>query len=416
MEHRKKINTHFLYGGEENAVNLLNYINENLTDKLALAKSLLLNINLQNINNILQISSFSNSYKVLLIESFLILEVFLPLLNKIDEYIFTMGAVSLISDMMPLVSYNRDIVRLGLKFAKENHYPQIDLLLDKDGVKNEKSFSFVIAPKINSLGRVLEDRRVNTGLTYFVNNDINIIKESLKLIEYTNDHRKVISNEAIKKIDYKKYEDKIFIIDRFDDISEGLIGLIANRVLNEVNKPCIIFTKDKKTGYLKGSARSLEGLPLVTLFSELEDIIVQFGGHAMAGGIAIEEKNLDDFILRANEVAKKYTLKKKEKLIIECELDELNIENYELINSLSPYGEGFEEPYLSIKFPCKNISYLSNGKHIKGNVNFGCSFIAFNVKKDYGRVGEVTLIGRLTKDSYRGGNYLSLQVDEVIEC
>jgi single-stranded-DNA-specific exonuclease len=335
------------------------------------------------------------------------------LLNKTDEYLLTLASLATISDMMPLKGYNRDIVRLGLEKAKANHYPQFNLLVGKEGIQDEKSFSFVCAPKINSLGRVLETTKVNKGVEYFVSKDLNVIKEIEQLIEFTNDKRKVITNEAASKIDLSLYENKKIIIDCFNDISEGLIGLIANKVLNEANKPCIIFTKDDKTGYLKGSARSLEGLPLVELFSKMSDLIVQFGGHALAGGIAIEEKNLPAFITKANEIASTYTIKEKSKLIIPCELEELNLENYGLIRSLAPYGEEFNEPYLSIKMPCKNISYISNGRHIKGQVNFVTSFIGFNQNKDFGRKGEVTLIGKLEKDNFKGEGYLSFKVEEV---
>lgn len=338
------------------------------------------------------------------------------LLNRTDDYLLSLASLATISDMMPLISHNRNIVRIGIEKVKNEEYLPFKSLLNNEKVKDEKSFSFVCAPKVNSLGRVLENTKVNKGVEFFVNNkDEMIVSEISRLIEFTNDKRKVISNEAVSKIDYSKYADKAFIVDCFNDIQEGLIGLVANKIINEANKPVVIFTKDHNSGLLKGSARSLEGLPLNEIFSRMSDLIVQFGGHAQAGGLSIEESKFDEFIERVNILAKEYTIIPKKKMIIDCSLDELNYENYEIINSLAPYGEGFNEPYLSVEFPCKNINYLKDYKHIKGIINFGCTFIGFNMNKDFGRSGNVKLIGRLELDSYRGGKFLSFNVVEVEE-
>lgn len=337
------------------------------------------------------------------------------LLKETDPYLLSLASLATVSDMMPLIKENRDIVRLGIEEVKKGEYLPFQLLLNNEIIKDEKGFSFTCAPKVNSLGRVLENTTVNKGVEFFVNKDENIIREIAKLIEFTNNKRKVISQEAVEKIDYSKYQDKAFIVDRFDDVQEGLIGLVANKVINEVNKPVVIFSKDHKTGYLKGSSRSLEGLPLVDIFSRMQDLIVQFGGHAQAGGISIEESKYDDFVDRINLLAKDYTIIPKKKLIIPCSYEELNYENYLILRSLAPYGEGFNEPYLSVDFPCKNISYLKGYKHIKGIINFNCSFIGFNLNRDYGRNGYVRLIGKLGLDSFKGGNNLSFMVEEVVE-
>lgn len=336
------------------------------------------------------------------------------LLNETDDYLLTLASLATISDMMPLVSHNRNIVRIGLDKAKNGDYLPFKLLLNNEEINDEKSFSFVCAPKINSLGRVLENTNVNKGVEFFVNKDDEMnVAEIARLIEFTNNKRKVISNEAAMNIDYSKYSDKSFVVDYLKDIQEGLIGLVANKVINEINKPVVIFTKDHKSGLLKGSARSLEGLPLNEIFSKMSDLIVQFGGHAQAGGLAIEENKLDEFISRINILANDYTPIPKKKLIIDCKMEDFTYENYEIIRSLAPYGVGFEEPYLSLIYPCKNINYLKGFQHIKGTINFGCSFIGFNTNKDYGRSGNVKLIGHLALDSFRGNKFLSFNVIEV---
>ena len=336
------------------------------------------------------------------------------MLNEIDEYLLVLASLATISDMMPLRGYNRNIVRLGLDIAKKNSYPQFNLLMGNNFIQDEKSFSFVCAPKVNSLGRVLESNKVNKGVDFFISDNLSVIHDVYELIDYTNEKRKNISLQAFNKIDLSKYENDNFIIDRLDDVQEGLIGLIANKVLNEVNKPCVIFTKIPNTGLLKGSSRSLEGLPLVEIFSRLSHLIVQFGGHALAGGIAIKEENYEEFKRQLNVLAKEYHYSKKQKLIIECESIDFRLENYNILKSLGPYGEEFNEPYLSIKIKGSNIIKNNDKNMIKGSIGLYCNFVGFNVFENFKFDKEYTLIGKLDKDNFRGGDYLSFKVEEII--
>ena len=335
-------------------------------------------------------------------------------LDRVDEYLLILAALATISDMMPLKSYNRIIVRIALKLLKENNYLTFLILNNGETIVDEKDLSFNIAPKINAVGRVITDTKVNRVINFFSTDSKDEMASLGDFINECNDQRKSIAQEAYRKIDLSKHEKSLVVVEYMDFLIEGLIGLVANRVLNELKKPCVIFTQTEEKGLLKGSARSFEGFPLSEVFKQLEYLLVGYGGHAQAGGLSIKEENLLEFTKQINLLAEGKEYKEKEKVIIEANRFDLNLYNYKLIKSLAPFGEGFEEPYIAVEIPSSIISYLSNGVHIKGNINPECSFIGFNINKRFPLGQMVKLIGKLDIESFRGNNRLTLKIDKVI--
>lgn len=334
-------------------------------------------------------------------------------LGRIDDYLLILGALATISDMMPLIGYNRTIVRLALKLLKENKYLPFLILNNGEMITNEKDLSFNISPKVNAVGRIITDTKVNRVVNFFTTDSKEEMAVLGDFINNCNDQRKNISSEAFRKIDLSKHQSSLVVVECMDFLIEGLIGLVANRVLNELKKPCVIFTSTEEKDILKGSARSFIGFPLSETFKKLEHLLVGYGGHAQAGGLSIKRENLEEFTKEINSLAVGKEFKEKEKIIIECDRFDLNIHNYRLIKSLGPFGEGFEEPYIEVEIPCTIISYLSNGLHIKGDVNPECGFIGFNINKKFPINGTIKLQGKLELESFRGKERLSLKVEKV---
>ena len=334
-------------------------------------------------------------------------------LNKVDDLLLILAALATISDMMPLVSYNRTIVRLALSLLKEKRFLPFLILNDGNEITDEKDLSFNIAPKINSVGRILVGNKIHRVVKFFTSNSKEELAVLGDFINNCNEERKSLSQEAFRKIDLSKHKDSLVVVEYMDFLIEGLIGIVANRVLNELKKPCVIFTNAEEEGVLKGSARSMLGFPLSDAFKELESLLIKFGGHAQAGGLSMKKENLPLFIKEINKLAIGKEIKEKDKIIIECNRFDFNLHNYRLIKSLAPFGEGFEEPYLSCEIPSSIISYLSNNQHIRGNINPECSFIGFNFNKVYPLGQMVKLIGKLSIETFRGKERLTFKVEQV---
>ncbi len=335
------------------------------------------------------------------------------LLNKIDHYLLCLAGLATISDLMPLKGYNRIIVKNTIKILKNEEISQFKILMDSKQI-DEKALGFSLAPKINAVGRVKEDNSANKVVKYFVTDDFSKRIQLANFINSVNDQRKLMCAEAYSSLDFYDCTDDNVIVKYIPSLKEGLVGLVAGKILNIFNKPVIVFTKSEN-GLLKGSGRSLEGFSLGESFFKLRNLLEVYGGHALAGGLTIKEENLIEFKKQINLLAKDKIIKIKPKNIIDMDQDDFSYENYQILKKLSPFGEDFEEPYLQYKINVNQISFIGNMKqHIRGIINKGCSFIHFNVDKSKLNKKYVTLIGHLDEDYYKGDHNISFIVEEII--
>ena len=187
------------------------------------------------------------------------------LLGKYDDYLVTLAGLSVVSDMMELKGYNRDVVRLALFNLQKHRYSRLISLTDNDTI-SEKTFGLEIAPKINAIARIVTNKNINLLVKYLTSSDEIYAKSLRDWILKNNEVRKQLTTQAIEKISSDEIEGKDGIVLKLD-ILEGLIGLIANRLLSTYNVPVLIFTEDEKDpSILKGSIRSKEGFNVTNAF------------------------------------------------------------------------------------------------------------------------------------------------------
>lgn len=337
------------------------------------------------------------------------------LLGYFDDYLVTIAGLSVISDLMELKGYNRDVVRLALRNLKENKYQQFFELLDSPDVITEKSFSLEIAPKINAIGRLVEDKNINLLVKYMVSNDKDEIKKIAYWIKNNNDLRKTLTKEAVEAL--PKDLGALPGIALKLDIKEGLIGLIANRLLNEYNVPAIIFTNDSvdKT-LLKGSIRSKEGFNVQKAFESLKKYMIGGGGHALAGGITIKEEDFNDFKHDFESLCEEHKFIKGELPAINISLSDITFENYEILRKFAPFGMGFEEPlFLLEKIPTKSLQFISFGKHLSTPISINSKLLGFNMSEAEIKAKlNIDLFGKFIVSSFRDKLTLELRIEDYL--
>lgn len=301
------------------------------------------------------------------------------LLGYYDEYLLTLAGLSVVSDMMELKDYNRDVVRLAISTLNKNRYPRLMNLTDAEEV-DEKVFSLEIAPKINAIARVITNKNVNLLVKYLTSDDENYVHSLHDWIIENNEKRKSLTVEAVEQIPSEEIKDKKGIVLKLD-VLEGLIGLIANRLLNEYNVPVLIFTCDEKNPeVLKGSIRSKDGFNVTKAFSSLEKYLLTGGGHAFAGGLSINAKDFDAFKEEFERLCEEHPFETSEKESIEISLRDITMENYRIIRSLAPYGVGFPEPLFKISdLPTRGLTFISYGKHLSTQLSIQSKLLGFNM-------------------------------------
>lgn len=303
------------------------------------------------------------------------------LLGYYDDYLLTLGGLSVVSDMMELKDINRDVVRLAIDTLKKKRFERLISLTENETI-DEKTFGLEIAPKINAIARIITNKNVNLLVKYLTSNDLNYVASLHDWIISTNEKRKELTKVASETIDESELIDKKGIVLKLD-VLEGLIGLIANKLLGTYNVPVLIFTSDEAhPGILKGSIRSKEGFNVTKAFESLNKYLLTGGGHAFAGGLSIKEEDFDSFKVEFEELCEKYQFTHIEKPSIKIELKDITMENYRLIQTFAPFGVGFNEPLFKIEnLPTRGLTFISYGKHLSTALSIQSKLLGFNMNE-----------------------------------
>ena len=332
------------------------------------------------------------------------------MLGRIDKYLATLASISLISDMMPLVDYNRDLLRSTINDYVPGEFLQIDLLADQEAI-DSNVIGMKISPRINSIGRLVDDESINNIVKFFVSDDREFILNYYNYILEMNDTRKNLSKETAD-LDIKDVGAAIVIK---GDFKEGIIGLIANSLVNKYHVPSIVFSKAEDGSY-KGSARAPEGFNIVKAFTELSNLLITFGGHALAGGCSVEADKFDDFRSSFIKLVESTPLEYVEHPSIDVSINDLNYETYDLINSFAPFGESWPAPILKINhIKTDTLTFSRDEKHILTTIGNSLRLVGFNfLKKEVLENRYIDMTGTLKKGSYRGYSYIEFQIKEIV--
>jgi single-stranded-DNA-specific exonuclease len=286
-------------------------------------------------------------------------------------------ALGTVADMVKLDKTNRILIKYGLNLIKQRKCrPGIvhlfETLNKKIEVANEDDLGFLIAPRINAAGRI-DDMRV--GIQCLISDDSTPLKEITRQLNSINHKRKKMqlemSDEAddlVKKINSKDLMEPIIIL-RGEHWHEGVIGLIASRIKERYGKPTLIFSRGEET--ISASARSIPGFHLRDFLIEVDrihpELMVKFGGHAMAAGLTIKSDQFERMREIFYDTAKSYNPNKIDYLTYHDGAltdDELCLEMLEWYEKLRPWGKDFEYPIYYQEFYITSYKWLQE-KHFK---------------------------------------------------
>ena len=330
-----------------------------------------------------------------------------------------LAAIATVGDIVPLVDENRAIAKLGIdKINSGNCLKSISFMLKKLEFEkiNSTDISFKVVPRLNACGRM--DNAIKV-FEFLIETDDKLLEEKFAEIDGDNTLRLASIDKGNKLIDkqlclYDSKEPSLLIK---GDFHEGIIGILASRVCHEFNKPAIIFTKTED-GTLKGSGRSIDGIDIHTIISEMSDILVNFGGHKMAVGVEIEESSFDEFKRIFNSkiqvISNENTF-----LINNCKYDieifeeDLTEEFYKQFTLLEPFGCENEKPILAIKQTSTIVEPMSEKvfKHYRCFTKNNTPLVSFNYYKlaDLSKSeSEKLFIVELGENSYKGKTKLSV--------
>jgi single-stranded-DNA-specific exonuclease len=345
-------------------------------------------------------------------------------------------ALGTVADVVSLDNNNRILVEQGLKRIRAGvTRPGIQALLEIAGKDQKKivasDFGFALGPRINAAGR-LDD--MSYGINCLLAKDLASARVMAADLDDLNKSRREIEQgmqqEAEQVLKSLKFSDDNLphAISLFqNDWHQGVIGIVAGRLKEKFHRPSIVFAgtsndtsienreTTEKSAEIKGSARSIPGLHIRDLLEHIDtqhpNIIIKFGGHAMAAGLSIIEDNFEKFQQLFNQYAEQWLSSDDLKGTIssdgELPTQEMTLGFAQLLRDSGPWGQNFIEPLFDDKFKLVQQRIVGH-KHLKLVVEKnGKVFdaIAFNVDlnrwPDH-KTQEVHLAYRLDINEFRG--------------
>ena len=273
-----------------------------------------------------------------------------------------------VCDVVPLIELNRAFVKQGLKIMSKRKNLGLKTLSDMSEISympTSKDVGFKIGPKINAGGRIGQsDLGVNLLLSSEPEKAYLISKQLHDLNLKRRDIENKVLLDAIDKADKEKNN---IIVLHSNDWHEGIIGIIASRIVDLYNKPCIVISTQKDIA--KGSARSVQGfdIGLAIIKAKQKNLIIKGGGHAMAGGFSIEVKNIDIFKFEINHLFNKIDTKLNNDLLIDLALSPQALDDnfIKYIEMLEPFGSSNKEPVLMLNNIEVSKANIVKKSHIK---------------------------------------------------
>ena len=288
------------------------------------------------------------------------------------DYCGDLAAVGTVADVMPLTGENRTLVKAGLRQLQQTDRPGMEALLEEVGLAGKpvtaENVSYAIAPRINAAGRM--DSAV-TALQLVLCEDPDRAAELAHKLNQINVQRQETETQIFQAVQQQLEQQPDCLEDRVmllwgRDWHPGVIGIVASRMVERTGRPVIIVTVDQQ-GEGKGSGRSVQGFNLHACIGSCADLLIRYGGHAMAAGLSVREENLPELRRRLNEwAARECPVLHTPPLCCDLaiHLDRITVDSVRRLEQLAPYGAENPTPVFLLQNAVLDGVYpVSEGKH-----------------------------------------------------
>ncbi len=345
-------------------------------------------------------------------------------------------ALGTVADVVPLDANNRILTWQGLSRIRAGKCrPGIKALLEISNRDPQQlaasDLGFALGPRLNAAGR-LDDMSVGVALLLCDNlGEARVLASELDAL-----------NQTRKEIEQGMQAEALILCEKLERSSEtlpgglamyhpewhqGVVGILASRIKERFHRPVIAFAP-AGDGTLKGSGRSIQGLHMRDALERLDtlypDLMIKFGGHAMAAGLSLEEHKFEQFQQRFGELVTEWL----DPALLQGEVisdgplsaAEMSMEVAQLLRDAGPWGQMFPEPLFDGRFRLLQLRLVGE-RHLKVMVEpVGggplLDGIAFNIDTtcwpDNG-VREVELAYKLDINEFRGNRSLQIIIDDI---
>lgn len=335
-----------------------------------------------------------------------------------------LACLGTVADMMPLLDVNRSLVSHGLKVLRGSQRLGIKEILKEAAVEQSEvgvyEINFVLAPRINAMGRLAHGI---DSLRLLCTKSRERARKLASLLGETNSRRQKIVDEVLSHAKGEAQADQGLVIVAHESYHEGVIGLAASGLVEKFYRPAIVFAKGEV--YSKASARSVPGFDIISAVRELNNLLVNGGGHAMAAGFTIRTEDLETFSQKLKEISAPLItpelFSRRLKIDTDINFSQLNYELLEKLLKFEPTGIGNPRPtFASFEVEVLEVRVVGqNKKHLKlilrqGNHDFEA--IAFNFGHLLPKINQESVIDvafNLEENVWNGKKSLQLKIRDI---
>jgi single-stranded-DNA-specific exonuclease len=344
-----------------------------------------------------------------------------------SEDLLDLVALGLIADVALLKGETRTLAQKGLSALRETKRLGLQVIMDMAGVQsetvNEETIGFTFAPRLNAIGRLGD---ANPAVELLTTDDPVRARVLAAQLEGLNSQRKLLTSQVYRAAEAQLRDDPSLleqpaIVLGHPSWPGGVVGIVASRLKDRYNKP-VILLNTAEGDPARGSARSIEGLHITEAIAVQKDLLLNFGGHPMAAGLALEQENLPIFRKRFGKTVEKMlgeAAVEEPALQIDAwlQLSELSLDLANALEQLAPFGAG-NPPliFASREVQLKAVAKIGKtGEHLRLNVedqNGNTEGILWwnGVDESLPETGgKIDIAYSLRASTYRGERQLSLQ-------
>jgi len=368
----------------------------------------------------------------------------MPTLYPLLEFV----AIGTICDLAHLNSINLRLVRHGLKSIKETKFPGIRAFFTQEELKApfipSDKLAFSIGPLINSKGRL---DHPEMALKLLTTDNLDEARFYYDHLVSCNNERKLIQkqvfDEALDLVEsqiaeLKNENEHTISIVYQPHWHEGVIGIVASKLVESFKVPAVVFTDSEHEGIIKASVRSAGSLDIFNLLKKSEHLFLKFGGHKAAAGLSMPKTNLPLLVAELNrELATIPEIIRKREDFYDIELfpHEITPKLLRELDALGPFGMGHEKPLFKIKNLKLDSFDILKESHVRWNFSVQkvkMKGISFNYigkpkllspheiyslqQKDHSKLHDASsleLICSLSINRFNGSESIQLMIDKV---
>ena len=335
--------------------------------------------------------------------------------NGLEKWLLDLVLIGTICDSMTLTGENRILCYFGMKVLAKTRRPGLLEICKIAKVKeiNSETIGFGIGPRLNAAGRL---KTAEIALNLLRTSSHAEAAKLAKKVEDLNRERKTAQDQAMQEIEQRAPGEKTSVIIETGPWHEGVIGIVAGRLVEKYHKPAFVLT-EVSNGIYKGSGRSFGDFNLAEALNYAKEAIISGGGHAGAAGVKVAKKDLYAFREKINAYYDSLNLKNQTKYLkftpdlALSDLADIDLNLIAELSTLEPFGQGNEEPiFLLEDFKINQVVLLgANKNHLRidfaDNEGRAIKTIAFFAPENWLKLtpdDHVSALIKLVKNEYAG--------------